>query len=81
MEARFAAIRARPFGLGSDQANAGRIGVVVDLPLRGEEGLDIIRREKIRGAVRTVEDADLPAMGQGRLERRCQQLLLRRLRG
>ena len=32
VQAGFAAVFARPFGLGSDQADAGAVGVVVDLP-------------------------------------------------
>ena len=69
MQPGLAAVGARPAGLGSDEADSGRIGVVVDLPLGGEEGIDIVGGEKIRRAVRAVQHADLPAMGQTRFER------------
>ena len=38
------------------------------LPIGGEERADIVRREKIRRAVRTVEHADLPIMREARLQ-------------
>ena len=60
MQSRLAAVGARPAGLGTDQADAGRIGIVVHLPVGGEERVDVVRSEEVRRAVRTVEHADLP---------------------
>ena len=68
MQPRLAAILARPARLGPDQTDAGRIGIVMDLPIRGEERVDVIRREEIRRAMRTVEHADVPSMGEARLQ-------------
>ena len=63
---RFAAVLARPLGLRADEADAGAVGVVVDLPRGGEEHLDVVGREEIGRAVRAVEHADLPVVGVGR---------------
>ncbi len=60
MQAGFAAILARPLRLGTDEANAGAVGVVVDFPSRGEEHLDVFAGEEVWRSVRAVEDADLP---------------------
>ena len=64
MQPRLAAILARPLRLGTDQPNPGAVGIVVHLPGRGEEHLDIVGREEIRRAVRPVEDADVPLVGE-----------------
>jgi hypothetical protein len=70
MQAGVAAVGARPFGLRSDEAHAGAIGVVVDAPLGGEERLDVLGREEVRGAMRAVEHADVPEVGErGQLDR------------
>ena len=63
VKARFPAVAARPLGLGSDEADARAIGVVVDLPRRGEERLDVVLGEEVGRAVGSVEDADLPDLG------------------
>ena len=61
MQAGFAAVRARPRGLGPMRRTPVRLGVVVDLPRSREQRLDVLGREEIRRAVRAVEDADLPS--------------------
>ena len=63
MQSRLAAILAGPFGPRSDQADAGTVGVVVYFPRCGEQRFDIFVREKIRRAVRTVHDTDIPFVG------------------
>ena len=68
MQPGFAAVFARPDGLRADEADAGRIGIVVNLPLGGEERVDVVGREEIRRAMRTVEHADVPGMGEARLQ-------------
>ncbi len=60
VKTRFAAIGPRPFRLRADQADAGAVGIVVDLPIGGEEGGDVLFGEEVRRAVRPVENADLP---------------------
>ena len=62
VEAGFAAVAARPFRLRPDQAHPGPVGVVVDLPLRGEERLDVGVGEEVGRAVRPDEHADLPVV-------------------
>ena len=66
----FAPVAPCPRGPRTDQANAGAVGVVVDLPRRREERRDVALGEEVGGAVRTVEDADLPLVG----VLRCQRL-------
>ena len=63
MQSRLAAVLARPCGLRPDQPHAGAVGIVVHLPRRGEEHLDVFGREEIGRAVRAVEHADLPLVG------------------
>ena len=41
----------------------------MDFPGGGEEGVDVVRGEEIGGAVRAVEDADLPVVSQRRRQR------------
>ena len=60
MQSGLAAILARPRRLGADQADAGAVGVVVNLPRRRKEHLDIGGGEEVRRAVRAVENADFP---------------------
>ncbi len=60
MKSRFAAVFARPARLWTDQTHARAIRVVVDLPRRREDHVDVFRREKVRGAMRAVEYPDLP---------------------
>ena len=60
MQPRFAAVLARPRGLRPDQAHAGAVGIVMHLPRRREEHLDVFGREEIGRAVRPVEHPDLP---------------------
>ena len=43
----FAAVLARPGGVRADQPHPGPVGVVVNLPRRGEERVDILLREEI----------------------------------
>ena len=47
MQPGFAAVGAGPVRLGSDQADAGAAGVVVHLPVGGEEGLDVVVGEEV----------------------------------
>ena len=68
MQPCFAAVLARPDGLRADEADAGRVRIVVNLPLGGEERVDVVRREEIRRAMRAVEHADVPGMGEARLQ-------------
>src|SRR5215469_11158775 len=60
MQAGFAAILARTLRLRSDEANAGAVGVVMDFPGGGEEGVDAGLREEIGRAVGAIKDTDLP---------------------
>ncbi len=62
VQAGFAAIASRPCGLRADEADAGAVGIVVDLPGGGEERLDVAGGEEIGRAVRAVEHADLPVV-------------------
>src|SRR4051794_19247683 len=78
VQACFAAIGTRPEGFRADQANACRIGIVVHLPLAREKRPDVLRREEVGRAVRTVKDADLPRMLQPRLELGQERTGLRR---
>src|SRR6478736_667377 len=66
-------IFARPARLWTDQANAGAVGVVVDLPSRGEEHFDVFVREEIGSTVRSVDYADLPLAAVLRCSCFCQR--------
>src|SRR3990167_10136250 len=68
VHAGLAAIGARPLRLRAYQTNAGTAGVVMYFPLGGEEGVNVLRREKIRRAVRAVNDVQLPFIADGRLQ-------------
>ncbi|KAG0774336.1 hypothetical protein G6F22_014144 [Rhizopus arrhizus] len=79
MQAGLAAVLAGPGGLGAEQSHAQPVGVVVHLPIGGEEGLDGFGLEEVRCTVRAVQHADLPrvAVDGNHVGRRC----LRRGRG
>ena len=66
VQAGLAAVGARPLGLGADQADAGAAGVVVHLPVGGEERRDVVVGEEVGRAVRAVEHADLASCGRAR---------------
>ena len=70
MQSGLAAVLARPFWLRSDQANACARGIVMNFPIGREEDLDVFLREKVRSAMRAVEDADFPAIFVARRVRR-----------
>ena len=61
VQARLAAVVPRPLRLGADQSHAGAAGVVMHLPVGGEEAGNVGVGEKIWRAVRAVEHADLPS--------------------
>ena len=61
MQPRFAAVVARPSGLGPDETDACRVRVVVNLPIAAKNISISFGREEIRRAVRPVEHADFPA--------------------
>ena len=69
MQAGLAAVGARPCRFRSDQAHAGTAGVVVHLPCRGEEGVDIAGGEKIRCAMRPVHHVQRPVLAVLRVRR------------
>src|SRR4029077_461555 len=54
----FASVGASPARLRPDETHAGPRGVEMDLPLGGEEHLDVLGREEIGSAVRPVEHPD-----------------------
>ena len=60
MQPRFAAVLARPGGLRPDQPHSCPVRIVVHLPRRGEEHLDVFVREEIGRPMRPVDHADLP---------------------
>ena len=60
MQAGLAAVGARPLRLRADQAHAGAAAVEVHLPFGGEQRVDVVGREEVGRAVRTIEDADAP---------------------
>ena len=72
MQSRLAAIQARPFRFGANQAHAGSGGIVVHFVRGREKRVDVVLPEEIRRAVRPVADRKLPVVRKGRaLERRC----------
>ena len=64
MQAGFTAVLTRPLRLRADEAHAGAVRVVMHLPRREENHLDVFVREKIRRAVRAVEHAERPGVGE-----------------
>ncbi len=71
METGFAAVAASPLRFGTDEADAGGIGIVVHFPIGAEEHVDVLGREEVRRAVGTVEHADVPTMRHGRTQSGC----------
>ena len=65
VQARLAAVLARPGGLGADQAYAQAVRVVVHFPIRREEGVDGFGLEEVRRAMRAVQHADFPGVAVG----------------
>ncbi len=64
MQACLAAVLASPAGSGADQADAGAVGAVVDLPGCLEELLDALVGEVIGCTVRAGDDPQHPVVGQ-----------------
>ena len=62
MQPCFPTILARPPGLRPDEPNACARRIVVNFPIRREEHINVFLREKIRSAMRAIEDADLPVI-------------------
>ena len=62
VQARFAAVGPGELGLGSVQADAQAVGVVVHLPVLLEELFDGLLGEEIRRAVGAIEHADFPVV-------------------
>src|SRR5580693_6465813 len=60
MQAGLAAVLARPTWLRADQAHPGARGIVVHLVGRGKKISNVVISEKIRRAVRAVENTKLP---------------------
>ncbi len=60
MQAGLAAVAPCPLRLRPDQAHPRAAGVVVHLPGRGEEGVDVGRGEEVGRAVRAVQHGDVP---------------------
>ena len=64
MKAGFSAVGASPLRLGADKPYTRTVGVVVDLPRRRKECIDVGGSEKVGRAVRSVEHADIPIVGE-----------------
>ena len=62
MESCLAAVLARPLGLRSDKSDSGAARVVVDLVGCREERVDVLLGEEVRGALRSVDYAELPVV-------------------
>jgi hypothetical protein len=62
VQAGLAAVGAGPLRARPDQTHTGAAGVVVHLPIRVEERLDVVAGEEVRGAVRAVEDPQVPVV-------------------
>ena len=60
MQTCLATIATRPLWLGANQAHAGATGVVMHLPVRVEEGIDIDFSKKIWRAMRSVHHRNFP---------------------
>jgi hypothetical protein len=60
VQPRLSAILARPLRLGTDQADAGAVAVVMDLPFCGDESSDIFIGEEIRCSVWSVKNTQGP---------------------
>ena len=65
MQARLAAIPARPLRPGPHQANPRSVGIVVHLPFDPADHGDVGRREEVRRPVGSGQDADAPGPGEG----------------
>ena len=63
VQAGLATVASRPARPRSDQAHAGATGVVVHLPGHVLQQIDVFRGEKIRRALRSVQHAQRPFMG------------------
>ena len=68
MHAGFAAVTASPAGLRADQANPGAAGVVMHLPVGGEEHGHVVVGKKVRGAMGAVNNAQGPVVAERGLE-------------
>src|SRR6185437_6289986 len=60
MQTCFASIAPRPLWLGTDEAHASAVGVVVNLPTRTQNDVDVCASEELRCTMRAVEDANAP---------------------
>lgn len=66
VQARLAAVRARPPRPGADEAHTGARRVEVHLPVRGVEVADVVVGEELGGGVRAFDRADVPLAAEGR---------------
>ena len=64
VHARFTTVTARPFGFWAHQTNTGAAGVVVHLPVGGEEHGHVVVGEKIRRAMGAVDHSQGPLFAQ-----------------
>src|ERR1700744_1386706 len=60
MKASFTSIFTCPLGLWSDETHAGAIRLIMNLPVGGEEHVNVCWSEELGFTVRPVENSDLP---------------------
>ena len=69
VQARLTPIGARPCWLGPDQAHARAAGVVVNLPVRIKEGLNVFIQEEVWRPMGAIQDANVPMVSNDRHQR------------
>ncbi len=68
VQPRFTPVSPGPLRLGANEAHTRAIGVVVHLPTRAEDDVDVRAREEVRRSVRPIEHAHAPAARQRGLQ-------------
>jgi len=72
VKARLTTIGPGPFRFGSDKTHTSSVALVMDLPLRGEDHLDVFFGEEIGRDVRAHKNTDGPVVCQLWRMARCQ---------
>ena len=63
MQTSFTAVGSSPNRLRPDQSDACPIGVVVNFPFGRKKGVDVFAGKKVRSAMWSIKDSQLPAIG------------------